>query len=180
MSIQNKTALSFFLLFLLTIIISAGCVGNDTHSEQPVEDESSVKSVDVIDGFPLYILQAEDFDISQINDSQNREAIKHSNAHGNTPVIIFCDADLYDFRVSNLSIDDDVNFYFEDTVFHIEKLTPDYFIEYMTELPCGIPFEAISFMDKSGKIHSYVLHNDGEGTMSIAQKTEILLKRANL
>ncbi len=129
------------------------------------------KPQDLINGSPLYINLDHNL---KIKNYENKKAIKFKNIHGSGEhIIIFSDSDLYDFKISNISFDDDINFYFEDVAFSLNVLSSENFLEYKTTTPEGAPYEAISFTDKDGIDHSYALSYNGRDGSTCAVKIKI-------
>jgi hypothetical protein len=127
------------------------------------------KPDDLINGFPLYINH--DYMLT-VKDYQSRAGIRQGSDLGEH-IIIYCDTDLYGFKISRITFDDDINFYFDEVVFSLDVLTADYYIEYVTATPETIPREAISFTDSDGIIQSYVLNYNGKDDSTCASKMKV-------
>lgn len=119
-----------------------------------------IKPVDVIGGFPLYINY--DYNL-KLEDYQNRKLKERepTTVGSSENIIIYCDKDLYDFRLSEISFNDGVNYDFEKVIYYFGDLASDSYIKITTNIPEGMPYEAVSFTDENGIVYSYILHYNG-------------------
>jgi hypothetical protein len=146
------------------------------------------KPDDIINGFPVYMNLDYNFGIK---DYQSRNTIRYGDfdSEYGEHIIIYSDIDLYDFKISSITYDEEINFYFEDIVFSLDMLPTGYSVEYVTTTPEGIPFEAISFAvgdcmadkyydpncpDCYGTVYSYLLHYNGKDGSTCVYAGEVL------
>ena len=138
------------------------------------------KPTDVINGSPLYI----NFDENLTNKGyKNRGAILRENPdrYWDEHIVIYCDIELYDFKVSLINHDYDERnrfyIYIEEDTYNLKTLAPNQYIEYVTHIPEGISIEAISFTDSGGTTYSYILAYNGKDGTTCAYKTDELQRR---
>ena len=143
------------------------------------------KPDDIINGFPVYMNLDDNF---IIKDYQNRKAI-WQGSEGGERIIIYADIDLYDFKISSITFDEDFNFHFDDIIFKIDMLPTGYYVEYVTATPETMPFEAISFAvgscntdqyyvpycdDCYGTVYSYLLSYNGKDGSTCVYAGEVM------
>lgn len=130
------------------------------------------KPQDFINGLPLYINYSGNFPEKT---GQSEKAIRYGDFNSQEgPITIFCDADLYDFKIRHINYnsydDDGFAYYAEYDVFSLDKLETGYFIEFVPFFTEVIPYEVISFADKDGTLHSYLITNNGKDGSTCASK----------
>jgi len=104
---------------------------------------------------------------------QAREIIHYGSGHD--VIYLYSDVDLYDFKVFAVNTDADLNFYSGRINFSLDVLSSKSALEYSTNIPDGIPAEAVSFLTADGTRHIYLLQLSGYDGKVIAMWLDFLM-----
>jgi len=103
---------------------------------------------------------------TNMNQLADRSKIKYGD--GGETVIIYSNVDLYEFKIFN----NETDYLSGDINVSLNVLSTSNYLEYMTNIPEGIPAEAIQFKTADGKTHYYWLGYSGIDGTVVAMRVE--------
>jgi len=101
-----------------------------------------------------------------MNQLADRSRIKYGD--GGETVIIYSNVDLYEFKIFNNGAD----YLSGDVNVSRNVLSTSNYVEYMTNIPEGMPAEAVHFKTADGKEHYYLLQYSGMDGTVFASRAE--------